>query len=853
MTKPYQNLLLTLISLLIGIVATAQTAWNPNAGVVTSYTKMAGAGVTVSSGENVAAIIDNNIQSYWRSDASFPDGYYSKSINILRNLGGTTQCTNSGGVNCTAVTDVSNGSSVTIPSTNNGTSTNTWLRFTFNTAKPFYCLSLKMQTDKPVQIYLFKTNNDSILLGTYQPWDNLNTVRFVNSQSNIKSIQLRTANYFTTLYEIAALSAPPTERATIDLGAIRNVGWIETRHFSGNVVASARVFVSADNLLWTQVGTINPSTQVPISTILNPVRNIRYIRFTFTMAATDWGKAQLWEVDAYNSKGMYGDVPPAQIEQSTVSNFLGVNGEWGWGWFAGSDVLQPGQGAYLYNQVAQKARNFHNMSWDIYDPDDTPNYAMMEGGGGTNVFNWLNWNTEYGIWKNAGMEIDACITFANATQPQDTWTNPYESAYNYGYTFANHFGSAGDNLVKMVEIGNEPWDYDATFYQEVLRGMAQGIKAADPNMKVIPAAFQAGFPEQENTNTRNYMGARITPEAASLIDGLNVHYYSYMWQPNGTRISVHPEHPQSALRTVLNDLRFRNANMPNKPIYITELGWDSAASGAEETCTHSECVAEDAQAAYAVRSTFWLMRLGIERAYWFNFANSMGGSTWFSRAGLTSSLYNGFAPKKSFKAWQSLQQLMGDKKFLGVLQESNSAYIYVFGNANNTPTHIVAWRPVSFSTTGNLTISIPYTIAPQNAWIVDGNTIGGTPTNLPVFNGSTMNISVSTKPVVIKLNTNGGKTEISTPNSQLLLYPNPTDEAANLILNYALSGNAQVTIYNALGQIMDTQKTSYQAGGYALVLSTANLSNGIYWVKVAALHEDNSQQTETIKMVVLKP
>lgn len=44
-------------------------------------------------------------------------------------------------------------------------------------------------------------------------------------------------------------------------------------------------------------------------------------------------------------------------------------------------------------------------------------------------------------------------------------------------------------------LGNEPWNYDASFYVQVLEGMAKGLRDGDPKIKIAPGAFQADTPD----------------------------------------------------------------------------------------------------------------------------------------------------------------------------------------------------------------------------------------------------------------------------------------------------------------------------------------------------------------------
>ena len=233
--------------------------------------------------------------------------------------------------------------------------------------------------------------------------------------------------------------------------------------------------------------------------------------------------------------------------------------------------------------------------------------------------------------------------------------------HNYGYAFASHFGpGSGNGLVKRMEVGNEPWHYDAAFYREVLQGMAEGAKAADPDLQVFPCALQAADSTAESAFFMNYAGERLVDSVAPFIDGLNGHYYSYYNDSNGTRRATYPEDYLSFMRSVVNDIRFRDANFPGKMMVVSEWGWDS--DGAGESCTHNECVSEFAQAVYGVRYALMLNRLGIDNMTWFFYANTDAASSLYTRSSLPVNATS-FAEKKAFTAFDALLHHLGDQIF----------------------------------------------------------------------------------------------------------------------------------------------------------------------------------------------
>ena len=140
------------------------------------------------------------------------------------------------------------------------------------------------------------------------------------------------------------------------------------------------------------------------------------------MAVKNWAKAMIWEITPYGADGIYGPVPTATEQEKTMKELLGVNGIWGWGTKAYSNVSNPCVGPSLYTPCSSHGRNYHNWNWDVTDPDDTPDYEAMAEGEGTEAQWWLNWlihfmssviyqkrDTEYSAWVASGLEVEASI------------------------------------------------------------------------------------------------------------------------------------------------------------------------------------------------------------------------------------------------------------------------------------------------------------------------------------------------------------------------------------------------------------------------------------------------------------
>ena len=103
-------------------------------------------------------------------------------------------------------------------------------------------------------------------------------------------------------------------------------------------------------------------------------------------------------------------------------------------------------------------------------------YAAFALQTGTDGQWWLDWDREYRAWKAAGIPVSVTYQFLAKEQPPSSWPDAYGTSYQLGFKFARHFGkTAGTGTVESFEVGNEPWDYNATFYSTVSAG---GVKVA---------------------------------------------------------------------------------------------------------------------------------------------------------------------------------------------------------------------------------------------------------------------------------------------------------------------------------------------------------------------------------------
>ena len=717
--------------------------------------------ITASSNQNSTnRILDSNDNTNWVSSHCLPAQYFKrKDLNILLNICKSSRCLlSSGQQDLSRATD---GNVYTSVHVSQGS-----LMITLGQPSSLSVLSVDGVFNSKTSLYGYTASGQRRLIRDFHSVDSYKVTNIIHLNFAISQVEISSGSNSFIIKEIAAIGQDGcTETVEVDLGTSRQVGMIRTRHWAG--ISNARkldLSVSKDGTNYNFVRSLDPEALRAITTTLDPT-DIRYIKLTYYLELSDYKHVYCYEIDAWDENGLWGPQIKVKAQTKTIREILGVNGIWGWGHNTYSSSLPAGEGPYLYDKIASHARNYHNLNWDVTDPDNDPHFSNMAAGKGTQAKSWLNWDKEYRVWRAANLTLDISVQFTNRSFPQSMWNTPEQSAYNYGREFAKHFGSVhGNGLVSSVEVGNEPWDYDASFYANVLRGMSAGIRSVDSELSVVTGTFQA----EDKHATNTYIGNRVLPEVANKIDVINCHTYSFVTNSQGVRVGTYPEHKESSFNNIRPITRWRDANTPNKPVWVTEWGWD--ADGGGEVCRASECVTQKAQAVYGIRGLMILARSSIERATWYFYANSPDCNTLFCRSGLTTSKNNNFVKKTIFVVFEDLLSRIGDKYFHSPLQENENGYIYLFGDKPTSShdglvpditkaTHIVGWLPIDISnqTVSSVEIQVPGGMYPHIGWRYSGDTLGlhVLPLTKFLFSGNAFRMGLSTEPSVVKLERTG--------------------------------------------------------------------------------------------------
>ena len=316
----------------------------------------------------------------------------------------------------------------------------------------------------------------------------------------------------------------------------------------------------------------------------------------------------------------------------------------------------------LYKPICRHLRDYHPLEWDT--GKDTSRATTFPF-----AANRVDWSKLYGQWAKAGYEVDACVMFDNLKT--DAWKDRARDARAYGEAFAKYFGPSGEQpWVTSVEVGNEPANYSVEQYRAIFEGMAKGIRAGDPKMKIVTCAVQTGKPDKWSKPMSAVEGL------TDLYDVLNIHSYA-MKEGWPTWRRSYPEDPSIPYLTLIEDLdKWRDEHAKGKEVWLTEFGYDATTKKPDPKTEFKkwEGVTDEQQAQWIVRSFLLFSAMPVDRAYLY-FFNDKDEAKLHASSGIT----RDFKPKPSFHAVAHLYKTLGDYRFTrAVLKEAGGAHCYEF-------------------------------------------------------------------------------------------------------------------------------------------------------------------------------
>lgn len=408
-----------------------------------------------------------------------------------------------------------------------------------------------------------------------------------------------------------------------------------------------------------------------------------------------WPQAQVNEVVLFGrplGSNTYQAPKPIKVRQPSMDKLIGIN----------AFVDDP---IWKVEQVAGTVREYHRWQWD--EGNDEAQYRGYPKG----KFAWNpsyagGWNFDefYRELHLRGMDISPCLqsqplylrAHGNAdAKPLRQNADPehpesYRAHADYLFQFAARYGGrkvpahqlklkgnqpvkSGLNYLHSVENWNEPdkwWrgphgyftpfafaamcsaDYDGHCGS---LGETYGLKNADPELIMVMAGL-AGL------NIEYIKGMLLWSEfnrkdGSFPADVLNFHHYSNDAGGQGGKAShgISPE--ADSLKFRLQELvRFRDAYLPGKPIWLSEFGYDTNPESVQGVRGEQ---AERKQAEWLIRSFLEIAASGIDRAQVFMLRDvNAQNPVKYNSSGLTREKWNNHRPKKSFFMLSAFKSLM---------------------------------------------------------------------------------------------------------------------------------------------------------------------------------------------------
>ena len=334
---------------------------------------------------------------------------------------------------------------------------------------------------------------------------------------------------------------------------------------------------------------------------------------------------------------------------------------------------------------------------------------------------------------------------------------------------------SGLNLIKYYENFNEPnktWEKRASYFSpyefaamcsadydghESTMGKNIGIKNADPNSKLVMGGL-AGM-----DTFINYVELMKTwfennrKDKKFAVDVLNFHTYAGKMSPEASKMK----------ENLSEIVKWRNTNLPDKEIWLTEFGWDTNVKSPTAAPSY------EAQANWLVRGYLAAMSAGIDRASMYMIRDvESWSSTKYATSGLVGQK-GSWAPKTSWFYVYTMKNTLKDMVYDSVVKESSNLYIYKFVSANKKSTKecYVLWCPTSNGTKiNNYKLNIG---KKQKATLInlEEDYYDGIKTNLNITN-SQVTLNVSERPSFVVVSNNSDNVIIEPTLSKIIIDQN---------------------------------------------------------------------------------
>lgn len=372
--------------------------------------------------------------------------------------------------------------------------------------------------------------------------------------------------------------------------------------------------------------------------------------------------------------------------------------------------------------------------------------------------------------------------FEDDNEPDYTWYTPRWTAENYAkYCNAVHdgFGVTPDAEHPLL-----------------------GIKSVDPDAKHVMAGL-AGADTVYVDKVLKASPGRVP------FDVLNVHWYC-----TDMTNAYSPEHERYGYEYAYrNFFKWKNRVVPQLPVWITEVGYDTYLSADNK---HSYTYAPvQQQANYILRAYMILMKMGFEKAFLFMDTDTDSkGLIQYATSGLLTDKATRYQKKMSYYYLATMQNVLGKTEYSKALSYkkvlgSHEIYCLEFNNPSTSEKVYALWTRTPNSKIDNgtkvtyqfqpaLQIEKAYCVLPAHLDL-DGDTI------TPKVTDNTLELTLTETPqFVVVSGTSTASADHSRDKLEMNVYPNPADKQVQVSFTLPKRQMINLSAYTSDGKLLKT-------------------------------------------------
>jgi serine/threonine-protein kinase ATR len=233
-------------------------------------------------------------------------------------------------------------------------------------------------------------------------------------------------------------------------------------------------------------------------------------------------------------------------------------------------------------------------------------------------------------------------------------------------------------MLESVQIENEPSESTTAQYKALFKSMATGLRAGSPQLKIVTCATTSDNP----TTTKYDKPIQSLAGMEKLFDIIAMHTYALKSEWPSWEAS-YPEDPNLKYLTKIEKMiKYKKSNpaLANKPIWITEFGYDAGTLQAQTRHPLWKSVTDPEQALWIVRSFLVFSAMEIDRAYLYWFEDDDAGNL-HGASGIVRKIPNTNTrrPKPSFYAMRHLFNALGSFRLNRVIsKQEGGLYTYEY-------------------------------------------------------------------------------------------------------------------------------------------------------------------------------